>query len=315
MDAVEQLTGGTQIAKTEQAREARMPRFLRWFGIVLILETGLIHYLASTAEYQEAAYMGYLFVVNFLCALLAAYGIYRNRLWGWLLGAGVAAGSLAGYIWSRTNGMPGMAVEEWITPYGVVSLAVEGLFLISLVLKLWWGARPGTAANDLPLELQAPRPRKWIARNAFSLAGLLVLVLISVPANRWDDYVTSQIGQHQHVGSLGEVCSTPVTSADELREKYGIEVALVVPTAMDSFVDVRLRILDPDKAHALLVNQAAILVDQQELVLAPHLHNHNKIKPGKLFLMFFPDRDKSIHTGSQVSLVFGKTRTAPFLVP
>jgi hypothetical protein len=297
------------------------PRVLHWLGLVLILETGLIHYLTAMTEFQEAEYMGYLFVANFLCALLAAYGIYRKQVWGWLLGAGVAGASIAGYIWSRTIGMPGMPLEEWFTPYGVVALAVEGLFLLLAVLRPWRRAR--SEASELsgapgfilqPAAVPDSLAKSRLRSRAWTAAGLLALVLISYPAYRWDAYVASQIGQHEHVGSLAQVCSTPITSVEALRENYGIEVALVASTAMDSFVDVRLKIIDAKKANNLLVNQAAILVGQQELLLAPHIHSHAKPKDGKLVVIFFPNRDKSIHTGTEVSLVFGKTRIAPISV-
>jgi hypothetical protein len=286
-----------------QPREARLPHILRWLGIVLILETGLIHYLAALTEFQEAEYMGYLFVANFLVGLLAAYGIFRRQRLGWLLGLGLAGASIGGYIYSRTAGMPGMAVEEWFSPYGLVALAVEGLFLSVLAFGLWRGALNGVAT--------APSSRPKVGR-VWSAAGLLVLVLISYPAYRWDAYVASQVGQHEHVGSLDQVCSTPITSAADLRQKYGLEVVLVASTAMNSFVDVRLKVIDAEKASGLLVNQVAILVGQQELLLAPHIHTHAKPRNGKIITIFFPNRTQSILPGSQISLVFGKTRTESF---
>ena len=279
---------------------------IRWLGMVLILETGLIHYLAAMSEFEEAQYMGYLFVANFLGALLAAYAIYRRQTWGWFLGAGVALGSMVGYAWSRTYGMPGMAVEEWFTPYGVVALAVEGALLLVMVARFTLGrGEEGRMANG-----------EWRmgSLGAGLATGLLVLVLISYPAYRWDTEVTSQIGQHQHVGSLAEVNDTPVTSADELRDDYGVEVSLVASTAMDSFVDVRLKVVDAEKASKLLTNQLAIMVGEQELMLAPHIHTHAKPKEGRITLIFFPNRQKTIHSGTEVSLVFGKTRTESFPV-
>ena len=103
-------------------------KLLHWFAIVLILETGLLHLVTAQGEYEEAAYMGYLFAANFFGSLIASFGIYHRQRWGWLLGLVIAAGSIAGYVWSRTFGMPGMNVEEWFVPYGVVSLSVEVCF-------------------------------------------------------------------------------------------------------------------------------------------------------------------------------------------
>jgi len=80
-------------------------------------------------------------------------------------------------------------------------------------------------------------------------------------------------------------------------------------------VDVRVKIVDPDKAHLILQNQAALLVNQEALILAPHMHSHNstRLKAGKIFGVFFPTEEK-IHVGSEVSLVFGPVRIEPVAV-
>ena len=96
---------------------------LRWFAIALILEIGLLHIMTAQGQYESAAYMGYLFAANFFGALIAAFGIYHKQFWGWALGLIIAVGSIAGYAWSRTLGMPGMNAEEWFSPYGIVSLS------------------------------------------------------------------------------------------------------------------------------------------------------------------------------------------------
>jgi hypothetical protein len=84
---------------------------------------------------------------------------------------------------------------------------------------------------------------------------------------------------------------------------------------MGSIVDVRMKIMDPNKAHALLQNQAALLVDQQALILAPHMHSHGgtRLKAGKVFVVFFPTQ-QIIQPGSDVSLVFGNLRVEPVRV-
>ncbi len=110
---------------------SNMPRIFSWFGIVLILMTGLIHVSDASDALSEAAYKGLLFYANGAGALIAAYGIYRKHNWGWNLGFLVAAGSLIGYVASRTVGLPQIPAEAdaWLEPLGVASLIAEGLFV------------------------------------------------------------------------------------------------------------------------------------------------------------------------------------------
>jgi len=133
----------------EKSTESRMmststaktifPSKLAWSGALLIATVGLIHLLEAPEELEEATYLGLLFLANVGGAVVAAIGIYRNYRWGWGLGALAAGGAFAGYVISRTIGLPGMPVEDWLEPLGVLSLVVEGLF-IGLWLAIF--ARP-----------------------------------------------------------------------------------------------------------------------------------------------------------------------------
>jgi hypothetical protein len=276
-------------------------RLIQLFAIVLIIEIGLLHIMTAQGEYEEAAYMGYLFAANFFGALIAAFGIFHRKFWGWMLGLIIAVGSIAGYAWSRTLGMPGMNVEEWGTPYGIVAMGLESLFILIVILRPW------KFTNDLPSP-SVPR-----LRYTLPLAGLFMVAALSGFTYRWDYNVTHAFGHH--VGSLAEVCSTPVTTLAQLEDEYGVQVSLVANSMMDSIVDVRLKIVDPDKAHALLQNQAALLLGQESLILAPHMHSHGstRLKAGKEFIIFFPSR-RLVHPGSNVSLVFGSVRVQSIVV-
>jgi hypothetical protein len=111
-------------------RGALVPAGLVGAGISLIVVVGLIHLINSPGDLEEGAYTGVLYLANFVGALAAAVGIYRGKGWGWALGLLVAAGAFAGYVISRTVGLPGLPVEtEWLEPLGVLSLVVEGLFV------------------------------------------------------------------------------------------------------------------------------------------------------------------------------------------
>jgi hypothetical protein len=118
-------------------------RILIAAAILLIIAVGLVHLIGTPQHYRAAPYIGVGFVVNFIGALVAAVGIYRDALWGWLLGALVAGGALVLYVVSRSVGLPGFehAVGRWTGPLGVLSLVVEALFMA--VFLLWLVTRRG----------------------------------------------------------------------------------------------------------------------------------------------------------------------------
>jgi hypothetical protein len=113
-------------------------RTFQWVSVAIIAIIGLVHLYMAPQEYGEVAYMGILFGINFVAAIIAAVGIYRQNNWAWLLGVGIAVGSLIGYILSRTVGLPGMEIEEWLTPTGVLSLVTEVVFILLVVVKKPW---------------------------------------------------------------------------------------------------------------------------------------------------------------------------------
>ena len=101
-------------------------------AIALIVVTGLIHLVTAPDDFSEAAYKGTLFVVNGIAALIAAAGIYRgSKTWGWGLGLLVAGGAMVMYVVSRTIGLPGLGIDDaWFEPIGVLSLLVEGAYVV-----------------------------------------------------------------------------------------------------------------------------------------------------------------------------------------
>ena len=121
----------------------RRQKILRLAAIALVIVVGLTHLIGAPQHYRVAPYIGVGFVANFAGALVAAVGIHRDATWGWVLGALVAGGALVMYVVSRSVGLPGFehAVGRWSGPLGLLSLAVEALFLA--VFLLWLSARRG----------------------------------------------------------------------------------------------------------------------------------------------------------------------------
>lgn len=118
-------------------RKTPIPQILVGLGIALILITGIIHFIDAPDNLSESTLKGGLFIVNGLAAFAAAYGIYRNAGWGWLLGLLVAGGAFIMYIVSRTLGFPGLGVDDdWLEPMGILSLIVEGSFVVLALVAL-----------------------------------------------------------------------------------------------------------------------------------------------------------------------------------
>jgi hypothetical protein len=99
-------------------------------GLVVI---ALIHVLQAPDAFDEAGYVGALFIAAAVACVLVAAGMTRtsdSRAW---IAAGALAGLiLLGYIISRSVGLPGFTddVGEWSEPAGLASMVVESFVVL-----------------------------------------------------------------------------------------------------------------------------------------------------------------------------------------
>jgi hypothetical protein len=277
---------------------------LRWSAVGLLILIAVIHLYMAPSEYEEAPLLGYLFVANFLAAVAAAVGIRRQAAWGWVLGFWAAGGAIAGYIATRTVGMPGMEPEAWLYPVGVVSTLVEMAFVVLFVLARPWAiersqAEPaeGTAHG----RLVAPAALAFVA--VFGLAGFLWGVL----------------GPSEERHLAAQVAHATRVSDSALLEEYGVQVVQVAPSMMNSIVDFRFRVVDKTKAQALLSDHEMmpiLVVDDGKTVLTPpnqHMHQQ-KLKNGASYYAFYPNLKQAVKSGTSVAVQFGDLRLPPTTV-
>ena len=87
--------------------------------------TGALH-LALAPEYlSEQAYIGVLFIAGGLTAIGLAVVLWtRSDARALALGAAIAVGMAAGFVLSRTTGLPGFHEAEWEAS-GLLSLVLE----------------------------------------------------------------------------------------------------------------------------------------------------------------------------------------------
>jgi hypothetical protein len=98
-------------------------------GAALIALTGLIHLVEAPDQLEEKAYIGVLFLLAAAGSVVVAVALMaRDGARAWVLGALIAAACFAGFVLSRTTGLPGFKESEW-EALGVLSLVVEAGFL------------------------------------------------------------------------------------------------------------------------------------------------------------------------------------------
>ena len=134
---------GKHNMRSRPTRSRPTPRALSSAGVLVIVACGLIHLIGAPEHLEEATYIGVLFVINATASLVAALGIYRNMMWGWLLGAIVAGGAFVMFTVSRLIGLPAYQehIGMWVgdspaDSLGIPSLIVEALFVALFFLMV-----------------------------------------------------------------------------------------------------------------------------------------------------------------------------------
>jgi hypothetical protein len=125
----------------------------------LILITGLIHLVLTPEHFREATYLGLLFVADFVAAAVAAFGIYREQRWGWMLGAFIAGSAFVLYTISGTVGLPGAERGHFLDPVGLITKTIEVLFLALCIFEfagLFTGFRRWALMSGIAAVLVVP---------------------------------------------------------------------------------------------------------------------------------------------------------------
>ncbi|MFE7995457.1 hypothetical protein [Streptomyces shenzhenensis] len=123
---------------------------LRALGACCAVGNAVLHGLLVPDHLEEKFYIGVLFALGsaVMLGVAAALVTLRRPTVAWLAGALVSFGMIVGFLLSRTVGLPaGYYEADWDPPYGLLSLIVEGVFILACLA--WLGA-PRPVAQEVP---------------------------------------------------------------------------------------------------------------------------------------------------------------------
>jgi hypothetical protein len=104
----------------------------RGLAIVGLLGVALIHVLDAIPTFSELPYKARLYVALIVGAVAVAGMLVRSSSrQAWIAAAGLSAGGLLAFVYSRTVGLPHAAddIGNWAEPLGVAAMFVEGCVL------------------------------------------------------------------------------------------------------------------------------------------------------------------------------------------
>ena len=107
-------------------------------------------------------------------------------------------------------------------------------------------------------------------------------------------------------------------SLSQLAEEYGIQITLVAVTAAGGLVDVRLKVLDPEKARTLVGEPPTMPVlvpmGSDLKLMTPHRMMHAiRLEKGAVSYALYPNVRTAVKPGGRVSVAFDKVRVEPIV--
>lgn len=157
------------------------------------------------------------------------------------------------------------------------------------------------------LALPAALPAWLTSRRA--RAGLLVAVtLVAAALLSWRLWHTP----------ISLPLDTPMPTNPAIEAQWGIRVTQVALTADGGLVDFRFIVIDPDKAQALVSDNALLPVLEvkgtQTVVSTPALLHRHNLEAGRIYVILYRNTGNAVHTGSALSVKFGDLTLDPVVV-
>jgi len=142
--------------------------------------------------------------------------------------------------------------------------------------------------------------RTQFSSNKFLLLAIILVVLLALGLYGYKAFRTSQPPQ----------AGTVTITQGVLEENYGLRVQLVAVTAAGGLVDLRLQIVDAEKAKALLEDSAnlpALRVGDGVILRTSEAAAEQDIQfeDGKSIFVMYPNSGNALKPGDPVNIIFG----------
>ena len=107
--------------------------------------------------------------------------------------------------------------------------------------------------------------------------------------------------------------ATPHDPAQEVEERYGIRITLIGVTADGGLIDLRFRVIDPDKAQEMVQeteNPLVLVAEHSGTKLAPvgRIAQNDSFVAGRIYFTLYPNAGGAIRPGDAVTVVIGDLR-------
>jgi hypothetical protein len=166
-----------------------------------------------------------------------------------------------------------------------------------------------------------PARRRWGRRRARLAGGLAGILLAVVVAGLvlWLSH-TADGGADRTADNVPVSWQRPVVTADGLVQRSGVKITQVAVTGNGGLVDLRFKVVDPQRANALHdpATPPAVVDEESGLVVHQLLMDHSHTDPyktGVTYYLVFNNPGNWVHHGSRVSVMLGDAQVEHVLVP
>jgi hypothetical protein len=150
------------------------------------------------------------------------------------------------------------------------------------------------------------------------LAGVLVTVVVAVLA-LWVSHAFDG-GAKRTADKVPVSWQRPVVTADGLVQQSGVKITQVAVTGDGGLVDLRFKVVEPERANAVHdpTTPPAVVDEESGLVVhelfMDHAHN-GPYKTGVTYYLVFVNPGNWVHHGSRVSVMLGDAQVEHVPVP